>query len=116
MDESTAPATKKARLDGSGLSHSDVVASEANNLYRQHNEPSFTADKLQPLTLFVEVIGGVQSFSGSKDSVVLLLDTLDRVVHCTGASVGQSDITYLQQLLMSVIGGLADRLVCCPPS
>jgi hypothetical protein len=84
--------------------------------YRQHNEPSFTADKLQPLTLLVEVIGGNQTFNGSRDLVIRLLDTLDKVVHCTGASAGQSDITYLEQLLMSVIGDLADRLVCCSSS
>jgi hypothetical protein len=32
VDESTTPATKKARLDGSDLLHSDVVVSETKNL------------------------------------------------------------------------------------
>jgi hypothetical protein len=68
------------------------------------------------LTLLVETIGGNQTFSGSKDLIIRLLGTLDKVVHCTGASVAQSDITYLEQLLMSVIGDLADRLVCFLPS
>ena len=80
-------------------------------LHRQHSEPSFTAHKLQPLTLLIEVIGSNQSLSGSRDLVIRLLDTLDKVVHCTGASVGQPDITYLEQLLMAVIGDLADHLV-----
>ena len=84
--------------------------------YRQHNEPSFSTSNLQPLTLLIEVIGGDRTFSGSKDLVVHLLDTLEKVVYCTGASVAQSDITYLEQLLMSVTGDLADRLVCCLPS
>lgn len=66
------------------------------------------------MTLLIEVIGGNQTFNGSKDLVIRLLDTLDKVVHCAGGSVGQSDITYLEQLLMSVIGDLADRLVCLP--
>ena len=107
VDESSAPATKKARLDGSDLPPAIPPHLRLTILRRQHNQPSFTADKLQPLTLLVEVIGGNQTFNGSKDLVVLLLDTLEKVVHCTGAFVAQSDITYLEQLLASATGELA---------
>lgn len=116
VSETSAPATKKARLDGSDLPLATPPHLRLTIWNRQHNQPSFTADKLQPLTLLVEVIGGNQTFNGSKDLIVLLLDTLEKIVHCTGTSVAQSDITYLEQLLMSVMGELADRLVCCPQS
>lgn len=47
----------------------------------------------------------------STDLISGLLDTLGKVVHC-GESASQADISYLVQLLMSVLDNLATHAVC----
>ncbi|GLB44223.1 putative U3 small nucleolar RNA-associated protein 10 [Lyophyllum shimeji] len=68
-------------------------------------------DALSRLTLFVEVLG-TRSLPGSLDLISHLLETLNRVLQSQSAA--QGDVSYVEQLLMSAIENVANKVMEIP--
>ncbi|KAF9468309.1 hypothetical protein BDZ94DRAFT_1246474 [Collybia nuda] len=68
-------------------------------------------DSHQRLSLLTEVLG-TRSLPGSLDLISHLLETLNRVIQ--SVSPAQADINYIQQLLMSAIENVANKITEIP--
>jgi U3 small nucleolar RNA-associated protein 10 len=64
-------------------------------------------DSSSELSLLVEVLVS-QSLPGSLDLISSILETLNHIVQ--NASAAQADVSYIEQLLMSAVENVAEKI------